>query len=63
MPPTKNLMHELTAVPREEGQGIIEYVLVAGVISMALFLAFGTSGIVGEIGNAVGRIVSTMAGS
>jgi Flp pilus assembly pilin Flp len=48
---------------REEGQGIIEYVLVAGVISMALFVAFGTTGIVGEIGNAVGRIVSTMGGS
>lgn len=63
MTPIRNLFRQLNAASRDDGQGIIEYVLVAGVISMALFLAFGTTGIVGEISNAVGRIVSTMAGS
>ena len=57
------LLQSRLAAARDEGQGVIEYVLVVGVISMALFLAFGTSGIVGEIGSAVGRIASTMAGS
>jgi Flp pilus assembly pilin Flp len=47
----------------DEGQGVIEYVLVAGVISMALFLAFQTTGIAGQITTTVGGIVSTMAGS
>lgn len=63
MTPIKHLLLRLNVASSDEGQGIIEYVLVAGVISMALFLAFGTTGIVGEISNAVGRIVSTMAGS
>jgi Flp pilus assembly pilin Flp len=47
----------------EEGQGVIEYVLVAGVISLALFVAFQTTGIAGQITSTVGEIVDTMAGS
>ncbi len=46
----------------DDGQGVIEYVLVAGVISMALFVAFQTTGIAGQITTTVGGIVTTMAG-
>ncbi len=46
----------------DEGQGVIEYVLVTGVISMALFVAFNTTGIAGQITTTVGGIVTTMAG-
>ncbi len=46
----------------DEGQGVIEYVLVAGVISMALFLAFQTTGIAAQITTTIGGIVTTMAG-
>ena len=47
----------------DEGQGVIEYVLVAGVISIALFVAFQTTGIATQISTTVGGIVSTMAGT
>ena len=48
---------------RDEGQGVIEYTLVVGVISMALYVAFQTTGIVGQIQTVVGNIVTTMGGS
>ena len=41
----------------DEGQGVIEYVLVAGVISLALFAAFLTTDIENGIGRAVGAII------
>lgn len=44
----------------EEGQGVIEYVLVAGVISIALFLAFNTANLGGQITTTVGGIVTAM---
>ena len=47
----------------EEGQGVIEYVLVAGVISLALYLAFETANLGGQITSTVGGIVTTMGGS
>ncbi len=47
----------------EEGQGVIEYVLVAGVISLALFVAFQTTGIAAQITSTVTEIKTTMAGS
>ena len=47
----------------EEGQGVIEYVLVAGVISIALFIAFNATSVGTQIGLTVGEIVSTMKGS
>ncbi len=47
----------------EEGQGVIEYVLVAGVISIALFVAFQTTGIAAQIGTLVGEIVTEMGGT
>ncbi len=56
------LTHLAPRIARDEGQGVIEYTLVAGVISMALFIAFQTTGIAGEIGNVVGTIVTTMGG-
>ena len=58
----KRLTHLAPRIARDEGQGVIEYTLVVGVISMALFVAFQTTGIVGEIGNVVGAIVTTMGG-
>jgi Flp pilus assembly pilin Flp len=47
----------------EEGQGVIEYVLVAGVISLALFVAFQTTGIANQITGTVGNIVTVMSRS
>ncbi len=44
----------------DEGQGVIEYTLVAGVISLALFVAFTTTNIAGAISNVVGDIVVTL---
>ena len=42
----------------DEGQGVIEYVLVAGVISLALFAAFLTTDIENGISRAVTGIVN-----
>ena len=47
----------------EEGQGVIEYTLVVGVISLALFGAFLFTGITDGIGNAVGDIVAVFPGA
>lgn len=57
------LLQAQAKAENEEGQGVIEYVLVAGVISLALFVAFQTTGIAGQITATVGEIVDTMAGS
>ena len=45
---------------REEGQGIIEYTLVAGVIALSLFAAFVFANPAGAIGDVVGNIVDTI---
>ncbi len=52
-----------STLEHEEGQGVIEYVLVAGVISLALFVAFQTAGIAGQIETTLAGIATTMAGS
>ena len=50
----------IRVLARDEGQGVIEYTLVAGVISLTLFVAFTTSGIADGIGRAVSAIVNEM---
>lgn len=57
------LLQAQAKAENEEGQGVIEYVLVAGVISLALFVAFETTGIAGQITATVSEVVDTMAGS
>ncbi len=54
------LATKLAKFQLDEGQGVIEYTLVAGVISLALFAAFVTTDIEGAIGNVVGNIVTTL---
>ena len=44
----------------DEAQGVIEYTLAAGVISIGLYLAFATGGIVTGIENAASAIVATL---
>jgi len=45
---------------REEGQGVVEYALVLGVLVVALFVAFNTAGVAGGITAALGGIVTTL---
>ena len=45
---------------REEGQGVIEYTLVVGVISVALFIAFFTLGLTDGVTAAVNAIVAEL---
>lgn len=42
----------------DDGQGVIEYTLVAGVISIGLYVAFTAAGIQAGIGRAVDAIVT-----
>ena len=52
------LMAKIAKFHLDGGQGVIEYTLVAGVISLALFTAFLTTDIEGGIGRAVDAVVA-----
>ncbi|MFA7248871.1 MAG: pilus assembly protein [Dehalococcoidia bacterium] len=52
----KRFMPQLPA--REEGQGLVEYALVLGVIVVLFFLAFQTIDIEGGIGTVLGNLAS-----
>ena len=52
------LLKKYAEFKAEDGQGVIEYTLVAGVISLALFTAFLTTDIEGGIGRAVDAVVA-----
>ncbi len=54
------LLQARAKAENEEGQGVIEYTLVAGVISIALFGAFLTLPLTDGVGNAVTTIVNTI---
>ena len=45
---------------REEAQGVIEYTLVVGVISVALFIAFFTLGLTDGVTAVVNAIVAEL---
>lgn len=49
----------LSRFQREEGQGMVEYTLIIGVISLVVVFAFLTTG----IESAVGDLASTIAGN
>ena len=55
-----NAALEARGMAREEGQGVVEYALVLGVLVVALFVAFTTTNIAAGIGTAVGNIVAEL---
>jgi len=52
----QNIKAQLAA--REEGQGVVEYTLVLGVLVVLIFAAFQTTGIVTEIEGALDTLIT-----
>ena len=46
---------------REEGQGMVEYTLIIGVISLVVVFAFLTTGIEGAVGDLASTIASDIS--
>jgi len=51
-----NAALEARGMAREEGQGVVEYALVLGVLVVAIFVAFNTGNVGGVITGAIGRL-------
>ncbi len=51
----------LSRFQREEGQGMVEYALIIGVISLVIVFAFLTTGIESAIGDLASTIVSDIS--
>lgn len=49
------------AHPREEGQGMVEYTLIIGTISLVIVAAFLTTGIESSIGDLASNIANQIA--
>jgi len=51
-----NAALEARGMAREEGQGVVEYSIVLGVIVVGVVLAFNTANVGAVIGNAITRL-------